>query len=436
MNTPKLKKAKTLDEIHQFCRPMPLKADELEAFFIETDSARNSHQHPRERIKKVLKTIPNARSLFYGHRGCGKSTELSKLTKEIQDSFFTVSFSIMEEMNLNAVRAEDLILIIAGRILNTAQEAGLKLKDTHLNPILEYFSETVFTEREKHDIGIGAKALLGLFLKLKGEIKYNAYDEQTTTAVLRKRPADLLEQTNILIEAVKDALPEGKDLLVVVEDLDKIDLKQARDIYVQNASLLTGIKVSIIYTIPIFLFHSPDVGAFKPLFDDTISLPMIKVCKPSGERAEGFETVRSIILKRVENELIESEALDLLIKKTGGVLRHVFEVLKETSLMATASIPLSCEHIRYGLDQLRIDLSRQIALPYDTFPDSPKSVEELYKLLTIYARKQREGDFIKPKSDTIHQILIRSCALVEYNGEQWIGVHPLVREFLEDLGRL
>jgi hypothetical protein len=436
MNTPKLKKAENLEEIHKFCRPMPLKPDELEAFFIETDSARNSHQNPRERIKKDLKAIPNARILFYGHRGCGKSTELSKLSKEIQDNFFTVSFSIMEEMNLNAVRAEDLILIIAERILNAAQEQDLKLKDTLLNPVLDYFSETVLTKNERHTIGTGVKALLGLFVKLNGEIKYNAYNEESKTAHLRKRPADLLGQTNNLIEAVKDALPEGKDLLVIVEDLDKIDLKQARDIYVQNAGLLTGIKVNIIYTIPVFLFHSPDVGAFQPLFDDTISFPMIKVCEPSDKRAEGFETVRSIILKRVEDKLIKPDALDLLIEKTGGVLRHVFEVLKETSLMATASVPLSCENIRYGLDQLRIDLSRQIALPYDSFPDSPQSVEKLYELLTIYTKKQQKNEFIKPKSDTIHQILIRSCALVEYNGKQWIGVHPLVREFLEALGRL
>ena len=42
MNSPKIKKASSLEEIHTFCRPMPLKADELEAFFVETDYARDT----------------------------------------------------------------------------------------------------------------------------------------------------------------------------------------------------------------------------------------------------------------------------------------------------------------------------------------------------------------------------------------------------------
>jgi hypothetical protein len=446
MNTPKLKKAETLKEIRKVCRPMPLEADELEAFFIETDSARDPNQQTRESIKESLESIPNAQILFYGHGGCGKSTELIKLSTEIENNFFIVSFSVQEEMNPIAIRAEDLILIIAGKILDTAQNAGLKIEEKLLDSVLNYFTKTVSTEKECLDAGVGAKAglssgsilekLLGIFVNLNGEIKYNAYGEQTTTAFLRKRPSDLLVQANILIEAVKDALPENKELLVIVEGLDKIDLKQAREIYVRNARLLTGIKVSIIYTIPIFLFHSPDVGAFKPSFNTTLSLPMIKVYEPPNKRASGFEVVKSIILKRMEENLIEPDALDLLIEKTGGVLRHVFEVLHKTSLMTTAAIPLRREHIEYGLNQLRGDLALQITLPYESFPGSPQTVTELHDRLTEYARKQKKGELPDLMADPINQILIKSCALVEYNGKRWLGVHPMVQEYLEALGRL
>jgi len=160
------------------------------------------------------------------------------------------------------------------------------------------------------------------------------------------------------------------------------------------------------------------------------------VYEPPYKRAGGFEIVKSVILERIEENLIETDALELLIDKTGGVLRHVFEVLHKASVMATATIPLKIEHIQYGLNQLRGDLALQITLPYESFPGSPQTVAELHDRLTEYARKQRRGEFPELMADPINQILSKSCALVEYNGKRWLGVHPLVQEHLEDLGRI
>ncbi|QTA80127.1 KAP family P-loop domain-containing protein [Desulfonema limicola] len=446
----KLKKAETLSEIRRVCRPLPLSGTALESFFVETDSARDPNQKARQRISETLEAIPDARILFYGHRGCGKSTELNKLVSEIKQRFIVVSFSIMDEMNLVSARAEDLILVMTARILRTAQENGMNLKDSLLNPVFDFFAETVLSEKECRDmnltVGAGVSTessllgkLAGLFFKIASDIKYNAHSEETTTSKLRKRPADLLAQANFVIEAVQSALPKDKKLLVIVEDIDKLDLKQAREIYVQNTNLLTGIRTNIIYTIPIFLFHSPEVNVFKHHFDDIINLPMIKVTEPYEIKADGFEIVKEIILSRIQENLIEPDALELLINKTGGVLRHVFDVLHEAAVMTSAKVPLTKEHIQYGLNQIRRELSLQIALPYhegDPPAGSPKSVDDLYDRLTECAKKQMLGEKPGLIADSINQILIKSCSMVEYNGERWIGVHPLVVEHLKVIGRL
>ncbi|MGE0086754.1 MAG: hypothetical protein AB7S75_20300 [Desulfococcaceae bacterium] len=443
----KLKKAETLADIRRVCRPLPLSGRELESFFIETDCARDPNQNTRQRISATLEVIPDARILFYGHRGCGKSTELNKLMTEISDRFITVSFSIQDEMNLVSARAEDLILVITARVLKSAQNMGLELKDSLLKPVLDFFSETVLSEKECRDMNLNVGAgvstesgllgkLAGLFFKIASEIKFNAHSEETKTAKLRKRPGDLLTQANFVIEAVRSALPEDKKLLIIVEDIDKLDLKQAREIFVQNTNLLTGLRTCIIYTIPIFLFHSPEVNAFKHHFDDTINLPMIKVMEPPEKKADGFEIVREMILNRIQGNLIEPDALQLLIQKTGGVLRHIFDVLHEAAVMTTAKIPLTRDHIQYGLNQLRRELSLQIALPYEPLPGGPQSVEQLHERLVECAKKQRLGEKPGLIADAINQILIKSCAMVEYNGERWIGVHPLVIEYLKVIGRL
>jgi len=440
-------KARNLEEIRRVCRPLPLTGKQLDLFFVDTDSARDPHQATRQRIKDALNMGADTRLLFYGHRGCGKSTELNKLLAELGDRVFPVTFSVHEEMSPIAVRADDLILVITERVLNTALNCGLKINQKLLQPVLNYFAETVRTEKKGRDSTLRIEGglsiqdgmigkLIGLLAKIRGEIKLNVHSDETRVAKLRKRPADLLVQANAMIDAVRQALPEGCRMLIVVEDLDKLDMQQAREMFVNNVNLLTGIRTDIIYTIPVFLFHSPHVNAFKFNFDDVISIPMIKVAEPVKKRTLGFETVRKIILQRVGKSLIEPAALDILIKQTGGVLRHTFEVLHTTALMAGSSVPIGTDAIQYGLRQLQKEFWQQITLPYDTLPGGPESVDVLYDRLTEYGQKQLSGDKNPPRADAVNQILLKSCALVEYNGEGWLGVHPLVMENLKTPRRL
>ena len=123
----------------------------------------------------------------------------------------------------------------------------------------------------------------------------------------------------------------------------------------KNANLLTGVNTNITYTVPIFLFHLPDVCAFQYNFDQVVRLPMIKVSKNRRveERPPGFTTMQEIIHKRIGPEMIEENALTLLIEKTGGVLRQVFEVMQAMSNISRVSPPFTEEHVRYALNKLR-----------------------------------------------------------------------------------
>ena len=441
-------KAKNLEGIRRVCRPAPLVGKELETFFVETDMARDPHQETRKRLIEALNSREDARLLFYGHRGCGKSTELNKLLAEHKERFLPVTFSVHDQMSSAAICAEDLILIIAERVLNAAKNNNLEVDDDLLEPVLAYFNETTRTTAESRDshlkvgAGVSSKAgllgpLLKVFARLSAQIKLEAHSKETTVALLRKRPSDLLVQANNVIEAVrKPLLKKNLQLLIIVEDLDKLELMQAREMYVNHVNLLTGITANIIYTIPIFLFHSPDVNAFKYHFDDVVALPMIKVTDPEGQPAPGFDTVKKIIMQRIEDNLINEDALDRLVTMTGGVLRHAFDVLHTAAVMVNARVPLEQEHINYGLNQLRKDFWQQITLPFHPLPDGPESVDDLYNRLADYGRKQQKGEKPRPVSDSVNQLLLKSCALVEYNGEGWFGVHPLVIENLKDLGRL
>lgn len=440
--------ARTPQEIRAICRPQPLRVEELDSLFVETDEARDPDCSIRASLKSILgckETIQ--RILVHGHRGSGKSTELTCLSHELGAGWWIVSFSIQDELPPLGVQAEDILLTIASRIVSQGKDESFSVDQKLIEEVHSFFREIKIeneTER-KSEIGVGVEAeagynLLSLF-KLLGrfsaEMKFGSSRKTVALEAVRRRPADLVAAVNALIFAVQKALePSGRQLLIIVEDLDKVTIADARKIFIESGQILGGLRCKIIYTIPIFTFLSPDASAMKAAFDHDCGFQMLKVLNADRTRAPGFEVVRRIIFKRVEKAAIDPDAIDLLIEKTGGVLRHVFEVLQTVASMTSLrELPIKKPQIEYGLRRLKASFGQQISLP-DVPITGLNDVVQLYDKLADFENRRRQGAKCPPTGDAIVQVLLKSCALVEYNGERWLGVHPLVVEYLEDIGKL
>ncbi|MCZ7667841.1 MAG: hypothetical protein M5U34_11820 [Chloroflexi bacterium] len=66
---------------------------------------------------------------FSGHKGCGKSTELRRLSDnaEIQQKFWPVHFTIRDEADINDLDFRDVLLAIGGQMYRQYREEGRKL---------------------------------------------------------------------------------------------------------------------------------------------------------------------------------------------------------------------------------------------------------------------------------------------------------------------
>ena len=447
-----MKQATTLSDILQSCDPRPLRRDELAEFFVNTADARDPVISRRDELRKRLMRRPsaNAKILVFGHSGCGKSTELVKLADELAESFFTVAFSVAQECNLYRVPVEDLLVIMMERLLDACKRSGLsealQQREETLKAIYSWFAEELDIAEKKVEAGGEVEGgidtsksllgnVLGLFVTMKAFIRRA---DQRVHSMSYKKPhrlGALAEYCNLLINSVKQALHErGRHLLIVIEDLDKVNLCDARKMFLEQPAVLAELSAAIICTVPIFLLHSPDRAALEQHFA-MVELPMLKVLEFDGSPSPaGRQAIRQIIARRVRGGLIEADALDLLIDKTRGVLRDVFEVLvvaagaaESLSDNAKQNPVITADNVRYALNRRKTEYARAITT-IDLPSDWKLTTDDLYKKLkTLAAAPVR----ILP-SEPASMVLLRARAIIEYDGKGWFAVHPLVKELLAD----
>ncbi len=450
MKPAKIERATKLSEIHRACQPRALRRNELEEFFVPTAEARDETISRRDRIRKVLTRDPGAQTklLLAGHAGSGKSTELVKLVDELGDRFFVVSFSVLQECNLVSLPVEDLLVVMMERLVfacDKADMAGSFSESKAVEEVYQWFARETETTLQQRELGTELAAgvdtshsylgkLAGLLGKWKNWIRHKSGRSKKTELVRPHRLSELTERCNLLIGDVQNALAKDeKTLLVIIEDADKMNLADARRIFIEQPRVLADLGTNLICTIPIFLLHSPDREALEPLFDDMV-LPMPKVFEFDRRPCEkGRAVIRQIIERRMSIDLIEDEALTQLIEMTGGVLRDVFEVLVIAAEAAESMHErkrqpeprINAQNIRYGLNRRKSEYARSISTI--NLPSEWKlKNDDLYARLKELAKKPLR---ILP-TDHCAMVLLQSKAVIEYNGEQWFDVHPLVKELL------
>ena len=143
-----------------------------------------------------------------------------------------------------------------------------------------------------------------------------------------------------------------------------MNLADAHKVFVGNAALLASPSANLIYTIPLFTFHSSDAEAIKAEFDETMPFPMMEVVKLDKSLAPGYGVIQKIIRKRVSEIILEDDAMDLLIRGTGGVLRSVFEALNLVSTFRNIrERAINREDIGNALGKMSRELGTQIGWP-------------------------------------------------------------------------
>jgi len=398
-------KARDLSDVYDIFDPQePLRGDKLKEYYVKRPS-------PVESLANILLSEKPLKFLFVGSRGNGKSTELNRLSELVSDTLFVVSFSIKDKLNLFDVDYADILLVIATEIYESVSDKLSK----QLKDYLDGWSEKIVVQVKEKQGGLEFGAGFRAIVNLAGKVKTQATTREVTREVMKPRLSDLIDAINkIIIDAEREL---GKKILVIIDDLDKMNLEMSEELFYKHGVELTQPICKIIYTIPQPLLFSNKIRQIVlQYFDDCVELPNIKVKKRNGEiDPDGYKVMREVALRRMEENLIAEEAMNEAIKSSGGVLREFIRIIRGAANIANMENRKRIE---------KRDVERVVT---DIMNDYIRILnKEDIKIL-------KEVERTKGKTDEERfQDLLFSLAILEYeNGEIWYDIHPTIKGIIE-----
>ena len=383
-------------------------------------------QSPVDEIVKRLivgTTEKPEKFLFTGHRGSGKSTELNILSDEVKkyNKYFVVKFSVSETLSIYDITYIDLLLTIGSEIYKQAFKNDIKISKELCKDLSEWMIKRTKIEITEENVSAGLEAGLNYLLgKLGTKMRVEATTREEIRKELKPRLGDLVEKINTMIYSIEDnskLMESDKKIIVIIDDLDKLDLKRAEELFYESSNSLTLPNCSIIYTIPLSIVHSNEYTQIKQNFTDAFILPNIRVWKSNGEKdEEERKTLTTILEKRMDLKLISNEAINIAIENSGGNLYHFVYMIRSACINAIMRNrnKIEIEDINSTINNMRNDFDRILR-------------KEHYLILDEIHRTKVAVD------GKILLELFHNLSVLEYlNAKRWCDVHPLIVPLLKE----
>jgi hypothetical protein len=354
---------------------------------------------------------------FSGHRGCGKSTELNRLAAddEIKKKFFVVKYSVKDICDIYNLDYVDVLFSISAQLFLQYKDTGKELR-SELVKDLEAWKNSIIEHVEVEETSLEASVgggLSGFFLSILAKIRAEDTSRKTIRQIIEPKLSELIDKINLIIADISGK--EKKEVLVLIDDLDKPSLEQAKKIFYDNHTAITQPTCHIVYTVPISIFFAQEFTAIR---ENRFFLPNIKLHNKNDKKnmyQPGYDLLKMFIFKRMKETLIEPETINLAITMGAGVFRESARIMQ---IAADSAIEherdrIIKEDVERAEQEIRSDFKRILRTEdYDI-------LKELYKDNEIRGI-ERIGH------------LLHNLSVLEYmNDETWCDIHPTLEKILK-----
>jgi energy-coupling factor transporter ATP-binding protein EcfA2 len=372
---------------------------------------------------------PDGKLIFTGHRGCGKSTLLNELAQNMDEQgHFVTFFSIADMVEMSAVNHINLLYSIALQLLHRADAEQVAISESVQASLRTWFTQTksrTYTDQLRQEVGLGGDFFKLFTAKLQKEDSFREEIKET----YERRVSDLTQHIDQIAAAIQSVT--GKEVLVIIDDLDKLDLPVVETIFSDNINALFSPRIRILFTIPIAVVRDTRL---KGTLDSLCQVVLLSVTKfypqdvahqPDAAPIEkNVAILEQVLRKRIEPDLIESETLRQMVLLSGGVLRELVRLGKECCRECRLELKLDPTNTSQKIDDAILaaakkSLRNQYARPLGT--NALALLKATYEAFT----PPDAGD--EKFLDLLHGLYV-----LEYeNDDLWYDLHPLVTDLLK-----
>lgn len=373
---------------------------------------------PLNRLKRALLRDHRQppKYFFSGHRGCGKSTELNRLAEdeEINRRFFVVKYSLKDVCDVNNLDYVDVLFSIGAQLYIQYTDSGNELRDELIEELEGWKNNIV--ERVREDITSFETSVEGglkaYFISMLAKIRAEDTTRKTIREKIEPRLSELIDKINLIAADIEGK--EGKKVLVLIDDLDKPGLEQAKKIFYNNYTAITQPACYVVYTVPISIFFAQEFTAIR---EARYSLHNIKLHVKNDRNHKhdpGYELMKTFVFKRMNHELIEPDALELAIKMGAGVFRETARIMQISAdnAIEKGRSRIIKEDVARAESDIRSDFKRILNSDDYTILKEVCQNNEMHGI-------ERIGH------------LLHNLSILEYtNDETWCDIHPTLEKLI------
>ncbi len=370
--------------------------------------------------------------LFTGQRGTGKSTELKRLKKVLEDQGTIAFYADLSEYILltKEIEISDFLVSVAGA-LSEQIEARYQASPGNRS-YWDRFRAFLQTRVEPSEIDLGAEGF-NIKFALKSDPQFKKIVQEKARGHVAKLVADAHEFVRDAVLFVRQREgDENKKVVLILDSVERVRgvggeamavYESVRNLFFGHAESLRIPMIHLVYSIPPYLSVLASgagnlLGGAMPrrLVSTHIFLDRSRDPDPAGLNLLG----QVVTARYPEWRAIFTEAaLDRLVLSSGGDLREFFRLLRLClpAVQDDAALPMSADAVAFAEDMARNEMMpipadqlgwlKRISLSHETCLASDKDLPVLAHFLD------------------------NRLVLNYRNGTDWYDVHPLLRPVVD-----
>lgn len=395
---------------------------------------------PRKQLHNAIRNSATAERYFFtGMRGSGKSTELRRLKRDLEDDGFVVFYADMTEyLPLNSpVEIGDFLLVVVTALANCLHEDPRFAKDLMRQSALARFVHFLKTEIHLEEINWTVETVvqkLGFKFKVKENLQFKERLQAKSRGVLDGLVRESRHFVDGLVEFVRSRTTPDTGVVLMVDSVERLNgvgeeakkvFDSVENLFGSHRDKLKFATLSVIYSVPPYISAVAQAGGSSLV----ISLPLPHVFEkpaPGGhgvDHREGVDRVIDVVARRFPawQQFFPEPLLRRLIRNTGGDLRELFLLMREALNLVDSD-----DDDQFPISEATIAQAEK--LRRNQFGIIPES--DLLWLRRVVATHDH-GLPSLAELGTLARLLDGKLIYQYRNGDNWYDVHPLLWPQLE-----